>query len=748
MAAASMGSARGAARWLFPIALLAISAGVRLASWPQVFTPEGVRLLGDFDCYYHALRARRIAESYPKVPWRDEQLNHPNGADILWPPLFDQLIATGAVLASDRSLQGVERSAALLPPFLGAATVLLLLALGGSVLGGRAALPALLLALLPAHIDYSLLGRADHHVLELLLCSLVVFGLAAALRSPSGRRRWLVLALSGLSAALGFWNWMGSGLYVALPSAWVAAWHFLAPPGEESAERAASGLLASTAIGAAVLAVSIAFFGPDGALGSTSLSGISSFQVASLAATAAFAGLVLAARRRFPSAGPASRALHLLLAGLLPLLGLLAVPGIRESVFRALAQLGAGHAAQDDIPELYPLFLSGFDPLADDARRAAGLYGLGLVAMVAALPAFFAAWRKRPEERPFLLLLLVWGSALLALTLVRRRFGLYLTVPMVLWAGLGLREAASVLERRLGGRWARPTVLAAGAALFLSPVGAGLRPITSQRSPAEPGLLQLLTELREARPASGASGVMTAWNFGHPVLYFANKPVVASNFGSEGGQGSMEDAAKFWFAEDSSAAEELLARRQAGFVLLPNPIDVAYGIHRFAPVGTSHAVLIRKDRVRGQHVSLSDSFDRLLVARLYFWDGMLGSGSALGGFRLLHETASSRPPHPFHERRFKLFQVVPGAVVTVPNRSPGAPLVATTRVRTNFGRVLEWKASAGPGENLRLPYATGPNGQVLVQPYLLSDGERIRVLHLTEEQVLRGQSVEVSLVDR
>jgi asparagine N-glycosylation enzyme membrane subunit Stt3 len=56
-------------------ALAVVAAGVRLATWPQVFTGAGVRFVVDFDTYYYALRAQQIVEQFPLLS-ADAGLNY------------------------------------------------------------------------------------------------------------------------------------------------------------------------------------------------------------------------------------------------------------------------------------------------------------------------------------------------------------------------------------------------------------------------------------------------------------------------------------------------------------------------------------------------------------------------------------------------------------------------------------------------------------------------------------------------
>src|SRR5512147_859319 len=92
---------RSRTRWWGAAALGLVTAdgrAVRLLPWARVFTADGVLLMADGDKYYHALRAERLAADWPHVPWFDPWMNYPDGAEIPWPPLLDQGIATASVL--------------------------------------------------------------------------------------------------------------------------------------------------------------------------------------------------------------------------------------------------------------------------------------------------------------------------------------------------------------------------------------------------------------------------------------------------------------------------------------------------------------------------------------------------------------------------------------------------------------------------------------------------------------------------
>jgi asparagine N-glycosylation enzyme membrane subunit Stt3 len=117
-------------------AVLALALGLRVEPYGRIFGPDGVALAADGDTWYHALRAERIARNWPHVPWTDPGMNHPLGADIPWPPLLDQIVASVAVATGPATPDHVRAVAALVPPILGIAVVALAALLGAALLGG------------------------------------------------------------------------------------------------------------------------------------------------------------------------------------------------------------------------------------------------------------------------------------------------------------------------------------------------------------------------------------------------------------------------------------------------------------------------------------------------------------------------------------------------------------------------------------------------------------------------------------
>ncbi len=736
--------------------LLVLAVAVRLVTWPEVFSAGRIRFLADTDPHYHVLRARRMVENFPSIPWTDPGMNHPVGAVILWPPLFDLLIALPAKMLGGGSAT-IERVAAVLPVALGLATVWLVGALGTVLLGRRGGLmAAALMAVLPLSVQYTILGRPDQHAMELVAFSWVLLAFVGAWRAearpPWGR--WHAAGPLGVAIAVSFWNWQGSALYLLLLAVFTAAWHLWGAE-EGTVGHPAGALTRGGAVGAGALATSVALFTPDGLAG-TRIMGVSGFHVMLVLLTTAFAwGLGVARTRRGAGVGTRRRLAEVCVAGLLPFALVLALaPGFRASVHRGLIALAASNAWYANINEfqaMVPLLLSRhFSPAVTVA-----LGGMGLL-LAGCLPAFVRRARRQPDQRAELAFLFWVGVACFGLWMWRLRFGLYAGPAATLWLALGLEELASAA--RECGESGRSTLARA------LPVLGGLCVV----APMLPMLLDVwrlgeYQPLSQSRPVlewlgsvpaprTDRQGVLAPWDLGHAVQYYARKPVLVSPFGTDGGEGAMEDAAAFYLTPQPDAGEALLTRRGIGFVLLTNPASDYGMLAGFVPEDTPKPVRFVERRGGVDIFDPTGALWPLPVSRLYFLDGAESPDTrlpALDGYRLLFETPSTRPGSWIQEAQFKLFGVVPGAAVAVRNARPAVRVVGQVWVLTNSGRPFVWSTSGQSDAvgtvTLRVPYATGLNGQVRALPSRVSDGERAAQVVLTEAAVTTGETVGVDL---
>lgn len=722
--------------WLAVVLVLA--AILRLASWSSVFTPEGIRFLPDGDPYYHVIRAKQLALDH-RIDWIDPALNHPNGALVLWPPLFDAVIAVPSWVIGGLhpTAETVETCAAFVPVVLGVAGVGAGAFLAAEIMGGTPALiVALLLAVLPAHVRYSVLGRPDQHVLESLLLTLFLVAFLRGLGTArAGHSSWFHSLLLALALTASLWTWVGSPLNLVVLSLIVAVGYVLAEPPHvalRGVQVAGAGCAAATVL----LALVAALFAPPGAVAAISLQGISGFQPVLTAAVALWCGVIIAMEHFSRAAlSRVRRGAMVLVAGLVVGAVFWFVSrDLRSALLRGLLALNRGNEWYKYITEFSPLLFGPHTSLASELKEIWSMWGLVPLFAVYGVCELAELWRTRLDRRPQFILLALVGCFFTILLVYMSRFAYYSVVPLAIFAALGIIRTSWLWAGRLPLCGIAAMALAPCLPLLLSSSWSSLRSsrIAAVLSPLRQGIV----------PRSG--GIMSRWDMGHDIRYFSGLPVVASPFGTDGGAGSIEDASRFYLETDESAAEQLLLRRDVRYVLLADPANaVLESIAMLRP--ENPVVKVIGDRYRGFSIKCYPGYDRLLASRLFFSGGTGGGGEVkeLSGFRLVSEVGPPGGPP-----ALRLFEVVSGVRLAVTGAPPGKKVIAATRLTTPLGTFL-WQtaamADAAGQAQIRLPYATNTFGNVTASPYFITAGTATVRLVVLNEAVEQGRGVSVVL---
>lgn len=727
--------------------VLALALALRLVSWRHVDPADPSTQPFDGDCQYHRLRAEEIASHYPHVSWTDPMLGD-GGIEILWPPLFDEVIASAAMLTAGGapSPEDVARAADWTPVALGLATIPLVGWLAALLVGPDLALgAALLLALSVPHAFYSLYGRSDQHVLELLFAVATLIAYAKGLAARTARAAWASIVALGVCIALSFWNWQGSALNLLFLAAFVAVWHVLTPR-RVGAGAPAAILAGGCGVGALALMGTVSWFAPPGALGRGAIHGVTGLHVLLTGVTCAFAGALWWTRRLSPGASRRRRLVEVALAALAPAATALLVPGMARGVGLGLLALLSGNRWYASISEFQPMLFAGYQPLSQELGEALMMYGLAPLLAGAGAAALRERWRRGNEgTRPLVLLLATWGVLTFALTLARNRFGLYAAPPLAIWCWMGIRHAQERwvpgLSRGILG-WA--FVATAVAAAVAGPVVQVARYV---RLPAAVSAGPLLAWTRGRPDPTGAPAVYARWARGHHVRALARRPAVANPFGTDGGARGFEESLRVFLSSDEAEVERVLGERRAGYLLAEDPRadvlsyqDVLPAERRVADVSSSWRT--------GRTMVENDRYRTMVAYRLHVHDGSSADGlPALGGFRLLRE---SEPAAPAESDRpaYALFGFVPGARLSVAGAAPGGEVAATVAVRANTGREFSWRTTARADANghavLRVPYATGENGSSVAGPCEVATGEAVRAVAVPEDAVVSGRMLEVA----
>jgi asparagine N-glycosylation enzyme membrane subunit Stt3 len=569
------------------VAAIALGTALRLHTRAEATAGPRVHPL-DSDSAYHMRRARFAAAHFPRTILFDPLMNFPAGGIAIWPPLFDLALALPARLAHGAAAPGdaVERGAAWVPVAFAAGAIALAGLLGRRLYGPAAGVAcALFLALCPGHILWSQYAHTDQHTAESFCGLLVLLLFVKSREDPEAPGAAGREAAAGAALALAVLTWQGAiywGAVFALslvlettlarrPTLRAAAWT-LGLPAAITAAATAAWLDWLTP---PLTYVSFGFFQPlflAALCGGTAAIGLAiraaRRELARDELAAGLAVVALCAAATLPFAGG-------LLAGLVNGVGYVA--GTTREVAGAAGYVSYPKDWLKGIFETRPL-------LADGPGLALRQLSVGFFLAPLAVVAWAA--RARRGLRPGVhLALAVWGAVTLFLAL-SQRLNVYYAAPL---CALALVEASRAVAARVG----RPVLaVVLGIALAL-PMAPGLKAeLATDHSPGSDffaTLARMRAELPRAIDAydpkllgpppfpaalSGASSVLAPWSLGHFLLYEAELPVVANNFG----YGFLESV-RFFLADSEEEALAIARRHRARWIvatdLVPRMNDYA-----------------------------------------------------------------------------------------------------------------------------------------------------------------------------
>ena len=183
-----------------------------VGQWDKVFVDGNVWFRG-VDSWYHMRLVDNMLVNFPvPIKW-DMFATYPDGYSVGYFPLMSWMIAIPGKFLD------YEAVGALLPPILGALTLIPVYYIGKALFSkGVGLLACLLVAILPTEFFHrTLLGFTDHHVLEVFFSTFTILFLILAYKNIKKEKvKWLYPILAGVSLGLYLSSWLG-GLLLVLP---------------------------------------------------------------------------------------------------------------------------------------------------------------------------------------------------------------------------------------------------------------------------------------------------------------------------------------------------------------------------------------------------------------------------------------------------------------------------------------------------------------------------------------------------
>ncbi|MBI5816666.1 MAG: hypothetical protein HZB29_13770 [Nitrospinae bacterium] len=752
---------------------------LRATDAQSVFTADGV-VLQEFDPLYHMRRVFMTLAGYPHVPYSDPYLNYPEGSVVIWPPLFDLFVAAVNKLAGygAQDTGKVEALSAYIVPVIGAVTCVPVFFIALEIAGApAAALAAVFLALIPAHIFYSRIGFVDHHVAVTLIECLMLLCVLKALDSGNTRKWWWTF-LAALSMAAGFGVWNGYifhaaildlYLFTLLIMDWKGAGLKVAPVIWGTHLPAAAAMLP-------VVMETISHGGRPFSSVTTSFFHIGILCCIGLGAAVlnwgAAAGLKMTSWKAKIGVGAA------LAAGVWA-----ALDFMTEAVVEGMGWVLTTDKFMSSVMESRPV-IAGFEAW-HFSEAVMSLSGFFLIIPVM-LAAMFRKWRKQGAVDAKQLLLVVWTGALFLMTLKQRRFAETLAPAMAILAGWFIVEIRAALAGHIAGkslagaRWSGAISFMAAALICV----AAFEPYYAQYAADPQKLLavfgamdksagksydvkvfEAVQDFRKAaglgnpthRAISPAPAVMNHWGIGHKILYLADMPVVACNFGSHAGEDSYRDWAEFYIETDEAKAVKILERRGVRYVVA----DYMLGIVDSAAIytGQSPSQFHRAVTIPGASEPVSQLFLPKMIETIFFRLAKLAGSEtslsnakgekfivpALDRFRMMVDSEKDDDM-----AQWKFYEFVNGARLAVHGGKPGERLEISYSFKSSAGRerVYRKNVAAGPDGvfHATLPYSSEKPeyGQVSKYRLLAQDGLKDE-LFVRERDVIAGEEITHSL---
>lgn len=215
------------------LSAILISLWLRTLSYSQVFVGDWIKMTG-VDAYYYMRLLDNLMANFPHLLPSDPGFLYPEGWNTGTNPNFFVYfmgIVIWLINLGNINPQTVDAIAVYIPPFLAVLTIVTVFFIGKIFWNKWLGLfAACLLAVMPGEfLNRSLLGYTDHHIMEVVLSTLMMMFVFLAIKNTQGKTleemrkggiRGFLPAMWGLLGGLFLWlyvmTWLGASLFVLI----------------------------------------------------------------------------------------------------------------------------------------------------------------------------------------------------------------------------------------------------------------------------------------------------------------------------------------------------------------------------------------------------------------------------------------------------------------------------------------------------------------------------------------------------
>lgn len=757
-------------KWiLFVIFILAVL--IRFLPFNHVFN-NGAVFFFDGDCYLHLRKILLHIKSFPSFITFDYYEGFPLGTPAIWPPLLDYILSVISMVIGlgSPSVRQVEVIGAAVPPFIGGLTILAVYYFARNVFNKEIALiSSALLALIPAHINYTVIGRPDNEMMEPLMAAVLFFSYVRLQSSDiQGKARFSIMLYVSIVAFLYLLFWRGATLWIMLIAFGVLSditMDFIR--GYVLSKRYLYGAGIFLVLGAFLFFFCL--FNVWGNQNTFSFNIVSWFHVTAFGVTAAciVAYSYLCAYWLRMNFRKATLVYFIAVAGVLvSAVILLLSPSLRDNIVKGLGIVGIGKLDPwiQSISEYQPFIHWKNFSFYLPAKELGWVFWL--LPLIIGYMAFDMYKKGADRGRIFFLASTVF---ILAMSLLRRRFVHILAINVAISGGWLIYFVYKVAMKKTA---TRPKTLAVSSTVLLAAVIFYPLGINAYFLPSKhPGfsikgyIENAMLWLRDNTPApkdpydpakKPPYSVMARWDFGGWIGYIAERPVVATLYGNE--TYGLEESAAFYLAQSEAEANAVMEKTGAKYVVAVKIIGSLETYARIIGLAPEDYVrLVYSPKLKKKVYNPGEKYSYLISTGLLLTDGMdmlIGNLQFKGAdhYRLVYESAErlNLIGFPFEVKKLKVFEYLHGATLKA-TTVPGQKVSVVSTVMTNRGRIFnfmkEGQAKSDGTIVFVLPYAelSKPGTIGLIAPYTIRSGEYSLTLSLSEEDLHKRRQFEIRI---
>jgi len=746
---------------LILVSIVAVSLYLRVVlPYDTVFNSGIVKFAAD-DAVYHMRLVENTLHNFPYRITYDAFTTYPYGSTLHWGPLFTLIISSTSLITGlgNPSMDLVNTVGAFMPAIMGALIVIPTYFISKNLFDSKVAglMSALLIAVLPGQFySRSVLGFTDHHVAEVLFTTLTLCLYIISLKYSNDRVKSVKYSVfAGLMFSAYLLTWTGAPFFVFI----ILIFVLIQSLTDVLSGREIKYLVYATVPMFLVMLIMVLPF-TDFSYG-FGRDKYSLFHVTVLLIGAIFPIIVYQISRKFKSISYALALIGCLM--LCVILTNLLIPQMFVSLINAPKLIfafptgGASTVAEALSMLEKPGMFAGSFPILF------GVHSDMLVLLFMVLILVYIGFRYFKNKRPEILLFLIWTVVMLLAIAGQNRWGYYYAVNAALIVGF----CYGVIFNKLSSKIVNPfsqkknivyySILVIFVVLFAypsfvtsysdskwvvgEPSGGGYNEwynaLTWMRNNTPDTGLDYygvyenpIKDNREATPEynypNTSYGVMSWWDYGHIITYYAHRIPIANPFqsGIGGGKDKIPGASMFLTAKTEDDANKIMDEFNAKYFITDS--YMAYEIMEvFGVWAEDKSYFMQVQTNKGNMIVPSKDYFDNMEAKLHIYDG-----NGLKHYRLIYESNVNPNTLGGHrEQQFKyisntlyqtnipvensglvkIFEYVPGYNING-FATPNTEVTLSTNIVTNINRNIYYSQKTISDSfgiyNFTVPYDT------------------------------------------